>query len=324
MIRKKIISTLSAIFFITGICPIEKIYAENIQHGIVTQSAIDLRVSPGFESEMGTQVLMGTTVEVLDSNDEWLKLKTPEGYVSWGTSAGIKIVSEKELSSWKKKPKLIITDYFTVLRKTPSDLAPVVCDVVKGDLVKLEGSQKGFYKVELPDGRHAYLKKHSATDFQKWLMTRNPTAENIIATAKLFVGFPYSWGGTSVKGLDCSGFTKTCFYLNGVILLRDASQQAQTGDSIDITDGIKNLKPGDLLFFGSKKEGKNKVTHVGLYIGKGEFIHSSGMVHISSLLPESPIYDAWNTGRLLLAKRIIPEIDKDPQIISIKNHPFYK
>jgi len=157
--------------------------------------------------------------------------------------------------------------------------------------------------------------------FAKWLDSRKPTAANIVSTAKHFLGFPYLWGGTSIKGMDCSGFTKTCFYLNGVVLLRDASEQAQTGENVDISQSLDLLQPGDLIFFGP---GKEKVRHVGLYIGKGEFIHSSGYVHISSLIPGTPNYDDWNAARLLCAKRILTQIDHDPGIVSISKHPYYQ
>ena len=297
--------------------------ADEPKYGIIKQSVINLRVNPGFESEMATQALLGTPVRVVASDDDWLKVETPEGYLSWGTESGVKIVSKQEYDAWNAAPKLMVTGYFTVVREKPSESSPVVADVVMGSLVKDLGKKKNYYKVELPNGKQAFLKKDQATPFDKWLNSRRPTAKNIIATARLFIGFPYFWGGLSPKGLDCSGFTKNCYYLNGVVLRRDAYQQAQTGDSVDISNGYDNLKPGDLLFFGSKKDGKPRVTHVGLYIGNGHFIHSSGIVHESSLLPDSPIYDAWNTGRLLLARRIIPEIDKDSNIVSIKKHPFY-
>lgn len=316
---KKVLCTLLLCVFAT-----QFLNAEDVKYGIVTKSVIDLRVHPGFESEMATQALLGTPVQLVAADDDWLKVETPEGYLAWGTESSVKIVDKKEYEAWKKASKLIVTDYFTVVREKPAASSPVVADVVMGDLVKNLGKSKGYYKIELPNGKQAYLKQDLAMPFDKWLSSRKPTAENIIATARLFTGFPYFWGGLSSKGLDCSGFTKNCYYMNGVILLRDAYQQAQTGDSVDISTGYENLKPGDLLFFGSKKDGKPKVTHVGLYIGNGHFIHSSGTVHESSLLPDSPIYDAWNAGRLLLARRIIPEIDKDPNIVSIKNHSFYK
>jgi SH3-like domain-containing protein len=302
----------------------QPVKGETPQFGIAALSVINLRLTPSFAGELGTQVMMGTPLHILGSTNGWLKVSTPEGYVSWATEESVWTLDADALKKWNQEPKLFVTDYFTLLREDASDTATVVSDVVWGDLVKNLGETNGCYRVGLPNGRAGYLKKGSAMPFDQWLDSRHPTAENIIATARQFLGFPYFWGGTSIKGMDCSGFTKTCYFLNGVILLRDADEQARAGEAVDIGGGFDRLQPGDLLFFGSKRAGKENITHVGLYMGNGEFIHSSGMVHISSLLPASPVYDAWNTRRLLQARRMIPKIDKDPNIVSIRNHPYYR
>jgi len=126
------------------------------------------------------------------------------------------------------------------------------------------------------------------------------TEESIVQKALELKGIPYSWGGTSVKAMDCSGFTKTVYLKHGIVLRRDASQQAKTGTLIDISNGYDNLRPGDLLFFGKKR-----VRHVAIYLGNKEFIHCAGYVHISSLDPKQPHYDEGNTTELLSARRII-------------------
>jgi gamma-D-glutamyl-L-lysine dipeptidyl-peptidase len=297
------------------------VQAQTVRYGVVTKSVINLQTKPAYAAEIATQALLGMPVHILESDKDrdWFKIQTPEGYEGWTTDESVKELDAAAMKAWNKTPKLMITDYFVILRKEASESASVVADAVWGDLVKNIGEETGYYKVELPTGRVAFVKKEAAQPFDQWLASRRPTADNIIATGKHLLGFPYFWGGTSIKGVDCSGFTKTSYYLNGVILLRDASQQATTGDSIDISKGYDNLKPGDLLFFGSKR-----VTHVGMYIGNGEFIHSSGTVHIGSLLPSAPNYDKWNTARLRKACRIITRIDKDAHIVSIKNHPFYQ
>ena len=131
------------------------------------------------------------------------------------------------------------------------------------------------------------------------------------------MGFPYLWGASSSKAVDCSGFSKLAFYSQGIILSRDASQQAKYGELIDFSN-INNLQPGDLLFFGRTAQ---RVTHVGIYIGNGEFIHATGKVHISSIVPGNPKYVAERN--LVAARRILNSVDTEG-IASVKNHPWYK
>jgi hypothetical protein len=296
----------------------DKLYA------VTAQSVINFRYGAGYSNESATQTVMGTPLRILEKRGGWSRAVTPEGYISWVTNGSIEPMNEEEFIKWTKSERLIITTHYTLFRESPSESAAVVSDGVWGSIVRADGISGNYNKVILPNGKSAFVLRSHTADFIKWIESRNPTAQNIIATSKQFLGFPYMWGGTSIKALDCSGFTKTAFYLNGVILERDASQQALTGEDVDISEGFENLVPGDLLFFGSKatEERKERITHVGIYLSDGEFIHSATSVRINSLIPESyNYYDASN--RLVRAKRLITKIDQDGGIISIKNHPWY-
>ena len=96
----------------------------------------------------------------------------------------------------------------------------------------------------------------------------NSTAERIIATAKKYIGVPYLWGGTTPSGFDCSGFLQYVFRQNGINLLRTSKQQYTMG----VWVSKANLQKGDLVFF---QTGSNGISHVGMYIGNGQFIHAS-------------------------------------------------
>jgi cell wall-associated NlpC family hydrolase len=183
-----------------------------------------------------------------------------------------------------------------------------VCDLVFGDVMTLVAGEENNYKVLLPGGRKALVAKEQATIYNVWRNSRQPLPRNIIASARTMMGVPYLWGGTSFKGVDCSGFTKTVYFMNGLVLPRDASQQVQLGDDIDTKNGLQNLQAGDLLFFGSpaKNNKPEQVVHVGIWIGNGEFIHAAGMVQVASLDPAAANYDANEHRRFLRAKRISP------------------
>ena len=174
-----------------------------------------------------------------------------------------------------------------------------------------------FFKIEFPDGRQGYISKDEAKEYDTWLSNLSYNADSLIATSKTLMGVPYLWGGTSTKGVDCSGYTKTIYYLNGMVIPRDASQQVHAGKPIDSIADFSKLQKGDLLFFGRKatETTSEKVVHVGMWIGDNQFIHSSEMVRISSVDKDSPNYDAFNVGRYLRTKRLLNE--DDPLLLNL-------
>lgn len=127
-----------------------------------------------------------------------------------------------------------------------------------------------------------------------------PKANNIIDFAKKFEGVRYKYGGTTKKGMDCSGLIYTAFKSEQIILPRTTKDLAIAGDWID----LKNVKKGDLLFFATKKNSR-KVNHVGIVtasqVGRVEFIHSTtsnGV--ITSELSERYWYFAFVQARRVL------------------------
>lgn len=179
-------------------------------------------------------------------------------------------------------------------------------DLVAGNVLELDHESDNSWIVIYPDGRKAMIPKSEASLFQRWKENIEVSDATITSAAKDLVGIPYLWGGTSTKGLDCSGFTKTVYLLHGFVLPRDASQQVQVGDLIDTVKDFSKLEIGDLLFFGRKNEDQSeKVVHVGLWLGNSRFIHASGDVHISSMDSLDDEFDNYNFERYLRTKRII-------------------
>ena len=99
------------------------------------------------------------------------------------------------------------------------------------------------------------------------------------------------------------------FFLNGIELNRNASEQALQGVLVALDRNLSQLKKGDLLFFGwnGERRGGRWVTHVAIYLGDQRFIQSSQRVKISSLDPASPDYDGFHARSLLFARRILKE-----------------
>ena len=294
--------------------------------GVVNISVANIRTKPEHSAEMATQALLGTTVKVLKrTEDGWYLIQTPDNYISWIDGDGIQRVTKADADNWENSTKIIFTKNYGSTLDNSVGKEGVVSDIVFGDMLKLISSENDFYQVEFPDGRKAFVKDNEAEQFTPWLKRRNPTKENIIATAKKFLGIPYLWGGTSAKGLDCSGFTKTVYFANGVILPRDASQQVFVGETIDTEKGFSNLQAGDLLFFGlsGDQTRKEKITHVAIYLGDNDFIHASGRVRINSLEKTKSNFSKHRLTTFIRAKRIVTSINQNG-VQSIDSNPFYK
>ncbi len=291
----------------------------NKTYGIITVSVANMRSEPGENQELGSQVLMGNIVRVLKKKGGWFYIQSPDKYLGWADPDQMIRVSKKEAEDWNNAKKVFVTNYFGFIQQQPSLQSYPVCDITGGALLKDLGTTASWTKVELADGRVGFIQKSNVIDYEKWGTKLTPVADNIERTGKYLMGVPYLWGGTSTKGVDCSGFTKTVYLLNGQLLNRDANQQADQGEPIEPGAEFENLKKGDLLFFGRKAEnGKpERIVHVGIYLGNREYIHSSGKVRLNSFDPNSPIFEEYNLKRFVRARRVITST---PHVAEVKTH----
>ena len=292
------------------------------EYGVVDISVCNLRATPDYDAEMVSQALLGTPVHILQITDKngWPQVQTPDTYTGWVHKDAITQLSFEEYHAWNAAPKIIVTALTGIVYDRPSAKAATVSDVVAGARLKDLGRKGGYWRVGFPDGRVGYLRRNLGQKETDWRKNLSQTPEAIIATALTMNGFPYLWAGMSPKGMDCSGFVRTVLFMHDIIIPRDAGPQSRTGERLF---GIDDLQPGDLVFFGRKDTAVPKVSHVGIYIGSGRFIHSLGLVKIGSFLPEDPFYDAYNTGRYLFASRVLPFINKEEGLNTTLTNSYY-
>lgn len=299
-------------------------------YGVANLSVINSRYLPAHSAEMATQSILGTPVKILKKEKGYYFVRTPDNYLSFTESAGITPMNKAEFEAWQSSDKVVYTDVYGQAYSEASETSSPISDLVSGNILQVVGQTNGFYKVSFPDKRIAYIPVKKAQSFAQWEKRPNPDADQILRTARTMLGVPYLWGGTSTKGVDCSGFTKTSYFLNGIVLPRDASQQALVGEKVDIYESdtvniakcLKNLKPGDLLFFAGDKR-TLKVTHTALYIGNGEFIQSAGLVRINNMVKGSKNYADFESRTLVSARRMLNSIGK-AEITRVDQHPYYK
>ncbi len=284
------------------------------KYAVVNNSVANIRSNPSHSAELATQALLGTGLKILKNNGDFYLAQSPDGYISWVDHGGVVLMNDSDYSSWSGSEKVIYTNSVGSVYHFKNNETEILSDIVLGAQLKLLRKGAGYYKVEYPDKRVGYIKSNEAEAYTDWVQNVQPSGELIEQYAREFLGSPYLWGGTSTKGMDCSGFTKTVYLMNGFIIPRDASQQISAGLDIDKDLSFKDLEKGDLMFFGSKATGdrKQRVTHVGIWLGneKGEFIHSASQVRLSSIDPSSEYYDEANTNRYLGSRRYLGNPDK--------------
>ena len=285
-------------------------------------SVASMRTAGRHSAEMATQALMGTPLRVLHKGGDWWHVQTPDGYIAWIPSSSIVAKTPAEMKEWRQARRFIVSSPFqTRAWRTPTakGLRDVVSDLVNGCIVTVPGNEvhvtDGRIGVELPNGRTGFVDTDDLTPIETWA-AQNFDADRILDIAYSMEGTPYLWGGTSPKALDCSGLAKVSYYANGLILMRDASQQARTGRRIEAANW-RSCRPGDLLFFGNARTGK--VTHVAIYDHDGNYVHSSGRVKRNSVDPES---ESYLDTPFLHAVRIAGN-EETPGITRARNHPWY-
>ena len=282
---------------------------------LATLSVSNIRALPDDASELVSQAMMGTPLKVLDFTGKWYRIQTPDQYIGWMDPAGLHLISLTELDQWKRSTRFMFNSISGYVYDAPNRRGKVVSDLVLGDLLEVESKVRGFLKIRIPDGHYGYVRKSDCISYNKW-SNLEPKVGSILSVASQMMGFPYLWGGASSKAADCSGFVKLIFYSQGIILARDASQQARYGESLDFNK-LDNLQPGDLLFFGSSPQ---RISHVGIYLGKGDFINDSGRVLISSIDPSDPKYSPVRKNQV--ARRIFNSLNTEG-IVRVKDHPWY-
>ena len=293
MIQSRLLRVALLGTVLTAMCTIGA-SAATLGAGTVTADALRLRSTPATEGEILATVSSGTSVVVLDeAEDGWYKVNynSVEGYMS-GEYLDVATKAETDLGYGK-----VDADGSTLnMRAGASTSFDSLCSIPSGTVLELEGVYEGWYKVTYA-GNTGYVSSDYIT------ITTEPTTasssalgEQIVALAKQYLGTPYVLGGNGPSSFDCSGFTKYIYAQFGYTLNRTATDQLQNGVSVSRSE----LQPGDLVFF--KYNTSKPVSHVGIYIGNGEFIHASTNRYVVQI-------DQMNTGHYanvyVYARRIL-------------------
>lgn len=322
-LKNKLLSALNDIQFKDEITVLPDSTVGEETFGLINLSVANHRSLPSHSAELVTQSLMGTPVKILKKKRGWFFVQTPDNYISWVDNGGIHPVNKSKLENWNNGERLLFNSLSGVIYSS-AEMTQPLSDAVLGNIVVLLEENWRSFHVKLPDGRLGYISKENWKSFNDFANQSTVDTTKIIEVALQLTGRPYLWGGTSPNGLDCSGFTKTVYFANGIILARDASLQVRHGLEIIPTEHFNQFQPGDLLFFGRKatEHKAEKITHVAISMGSTEFIHASGRVKQNSFHADSANYSEYRKNSFISAKRILGA-EGETGILRVGEHPWY-
>jgi cell wall-associated NlpC family hydrolase len=248
---------------------------------------------------LATQALYGERVGVREIRDGWARVvvtgqpssQDPAGYPGWMPAAQLVPAA----AAAGGRTAVVVRP--TVGLHDVADPSHVLVELSYNTRLPVLATTAERVTVATPTGGRAFL---APGDVEVQPPGPQPTSSaDVVQSAKLFSGLPYLWAGTSAAGFDCSGFTAAVYGAHGIVLPRDADDQALAGKPVD----AGRLQPGDLLFYAGNG-GKGAIYHVSMYVGGGMMIQSPATGRTVETVPvdtPSMVKQFWGARRYLPA-----------------------
>jgi gamma-D-glutamyl-L-lysine dipeptidyl-peptidase len=249
------------------------------RHALVRAALAPLYAAPSLPAPQISELVLGMRVELLSRTGPWRRIRGEDGYVGWCHAGYLKTGSREWATAWERgeggEPVVslgaeLVDDDGRILARLPWGAR----------LLRHSGAYQA------PDSGRGSVANGEVVDVDR-LADRFPArGESIVRTARRWLGSPYLWGGISLAGVDCSGFTQAVMWMHGIALPRDSDMQAAARVGVDVGNDLASVKAGDLLFFA---EAGTRITHVAISIGGHGIIHSAitnGGVNVNDLSGE--------------------------------------
>jgi gamma-D-glutamyl-L-lysine dipeptidyl-peptidase len=268
-------------------------------HALVRSAVAPAYALPRLPGTQISQLVLGMRVELLSREGEWIRIRGEDGYIGWLHAGYVEVGPDDWAFGWERgttgEPVVslgaaLVDEDGRVIMRPPW-----------GARLLRRG---GAY--QLPDGRSGQVEHGEVVDVDRladWFPARG---ESIARTARRWLGAPYVWGGVTLHGVDCSGFTQAVMWMHGIALPRDSDLQAANALGMEVEPIAGEHRAGDLLFFA---EHGQRVSHVAIALGGSLIIHSAlgnGGVAINDINGALPLEQRL-CGMLVRVRRVLPD-----------------
>ena len=241
------------------------LFAAALPDAVVLRPVVNMYSAPSDAADVVSQAIYGSNVGVIEQHGGWAHIRTADEYTGWTELAALKMGTPYAVQGRVAAVASLFAHIYRepdVTKHAPMLTVPFETRL---EIAGENGHEARWLEVRLADGRSGWVQTGDLS-----FDTAPISTAEMLALSRRFLGLPYTWGGTSSFGYDCSGFVQMLERRHGVMLPRDAQPQADWSGVKPVTRA--ELQPGDLVYFGASPQ---KITHTGMYLGDGQFISAT-------------------------------------------------
>jgi cell wall-associated NlpC family hydrolase len=253
------------------------LFAAALPNAAVVEPVANMYSQPSLDADVVSQAIYGWNIALVERAGGWARIRTPDDYGGWVPLASLRPGPPYAAAGRVAEVRSLFAHIYRepdVTKHAPLLTVPFEARI---EVASEPKEDPRWAQVRLPDGASGWVQTGDVAFDAKPL-----TVPELLAFSRRFLGLPYTWGGTSSFGYDCSGFMQMLARRRGAPMPRDAQPQADWSGLRPVER--KDLKPGDLLYFGGSAK---HITHTGMYLGEGKFIdattYETPMVRIDEL-----------------------------------------
>ena len=277
----------------------------------ITATTLNMRTQPHTDSDVLVKIDMAEKVSCIAEGKDWVRVKYKDydGYIASEYTSKSMVFRPVEETRYVEASQLN-------LRAEPSTSSDVVTKLNNMQKLTRTGVGDGWSKIKTADGKVGYVaskyltaqgpvvqpaRSSSSSSSSTANAPRNSSGNRIVDYAYQALGVPYVYAGSSMRGMDCSGFTSWVYRQAGISIPRSSYAY----NSVGVGVSYSNAQPGDILAMDTRRsnDGRTVISHVAIYIGNGQMIHASSS---RQRIIVASVDSILNWGAKLVSVRRIP------------------